>query len=89
MVAILTLVLGFLVGLVVSHHYIVVPLWETEAGLRKSLNKLRGDLYLANHGRPLDCWAFYWYGADTPEGKVSHRAHSDVLFIPHPADLLK
>ena len=112
MVAVLTLVLGFLVGLYVSHRAIVVPLWETERGLREELRKLRGALWTANieisnlrtwvtmqrqhQGFPADDsidairWTFYGYGPETSKNhSIPHRAHSDVLYIPNPGDLLK
>ena len=41
---IFVIILGFLVGLVVSHHYVVKPLWETETKLRQELKKLWGEL---------------------------------------------
>ena len=125
---ILFAILAFLVGLVVSHHYVVLPLWETEAKLRQELRTLRGELYVAKHSRPhgdgiyfnhhkatfvdpkftagpqaFDVKKFNQLWADTvnkgifahlmreftPEGRIPHRDHSDVLFIPHPEDLLK
>ena len=90
-------ILCFLVGLFVSHHYIVVPLWETESELRKELKAVREELWYAKM-RAGDSFVVQWadrtiefvtHPTHTPESKVPHRAHSDVLYIPHPEDLLK
>ena len=88
---ILFAILGFLVGLVVSHHYIVVPQWDTESELRKELKKLRGDLYVAKHGRALGLWGVPYCEKhqSTPESKVPHRAHSPVLKINSLDDLIQ
>ena len=100
---ILFTILGFLVGLVVSHHYIVEPLLDTESELRKELKKVRRDqaieeqirfqrVYHALHTpSPGD---FGWYIPKptvvfTPESKVPHRAHSPVLKINSIDDLIE
>ncbi len=84
MVAILTLILGFLVGLYISHHHIVVPCWETEQELRKELKQARKELWASMN----ITFTVHHAGTFTPIA-VPHRTHSDVLFIPHPEDLLK
>ncbi len=99
---ILFAILGFLVGLVVSHHYIVVPQWDTESELRKELKKVRGELYVEKHGRPVDQLGSILRAIDafsvvglgqsgqlTPESKVPHRAHSPVLHIDSIDDLIQ
>ena len=85
MIPILTFVLGLLIGLYVSHHWIVVPQWDTERDLRKELKGLRTELYINQKPvfRPIrktDDYGLY---------PVPHRTHSKVRFIPHPGDLLK
>ena len=93
---ILFAILGFLVGLVVSHHYIVVPQWDTESELRKELKKVRGDLYVAKHGRPVDHPGSILRAIDAfsvvglpPRVEVPHRAHSPVLKINSIDDLIQ
>ena len=81
MIAILTLILGLLLGLYVSHHCLVVPLWDIEEGLRRELKEVRADLYRAKYGRPV-------FRPIHPV-KILHHAHSKVRFISHPGDLLK
>ena len=88
MIAILTLVLGLLVGLYVSHKCLVEPLWETESGLRKELGKVRGELWATSlEVANLELWA----RTDVPvfPPAIKTRTHSKVLFIPHPEDLFK
>ena len=98
---ILFAILGFLVGLVVSHHYIVVPQWDTESELRKELKKVRGELYVEKHGRPVDQLGSILraIGLDSPAPfpgwffdefpTVPHRAHSPVLKINSIDDLIQ
>ena len=83
-------ILAFLVGLVVSHHYIVVPLWETESKLRKELRSLRGELWQKDLDiSNLRCWVML-DGHYTPESRtVPHRTHSDVLKINSIDDLIE
>ena len=81
MIAILTLILGLLLGLYVSHHCLVVPLWDTESGLRKELKGLRTKLYITKYDHPI-------FRPIHPV-KILHHAHSKVRFISHPGDLLK
>ena len=84
---ILFAILGFLVGLVVSHHYIVVPLWDTESELRKELKAVRGELWAT--GVVNNELRFWLARPVTPEGKVPHRVHSDVLKINSIDDLIE
>ena len=86
MIAILTLILGLLIGLYVSHHCIVEPGWETERILRRELGEVRADLYRAKHGRPI--FRPNRWGSPVMV-EIPHRAHSKVRFISHPGDLLK
>ena len=88
---ILLVILGFLIGLVVSNHYIVVPLWETEKGLRKELKKLRGELWCKSLAAAnLRTWVQMHLPVFTPESRtVPHRAHSDVLPFDSIDDLIR
>ena len=84
-VSILTLILGFLVGLYISHHHIVVPCWETERELRKDLKEARRELWVVLQREVMD-------RPPVPtfiHHKVLSIRHSEVLFIPHPEDLLE
>ena len=92
-------ILGFLVGLLVSHHYIVVPAWETEAELRKELGKVRGELWEKTQdlttlqylvGR-LGCPTPGWYLPQKPKvtPAIKTRAHSDVLPFDSIDDLIR
>ena len=103
-VGVVTFLNGFAIAVVLYRHYVMKPRWETESELRKELKKVRGDLYVAKHGRPLDHkfdalpWSLVPYGLSigedgkwipTPEGKVPHRAHSPVLKINSIDDLIQ
>ena len=53
-VGLLAFLNGFAVAVVLYRHYVMKPRWETESELRKELKTVRGDLYVAKHGRPVD-----------------------------------
>ena len=84
---VLVAILFLLVGLVVSHHYIVVPCWETEAKLRKELGKVRGELWARTlEVSNLKCWMVLTQNF-TPAIKT--RTHSDVLPFDSIDDLIE
>ena len=83
---VLVAILFLLIGLLVSHHYIVVPGFETEAKLRKELGKVRGELWEKSlEVVNLRCWI--QLHVFTPAIKT--RAHSDVLPFDSIDDLIK
>ncbi len=90
-VAFLAFLNGFAIGVVLYRHYVMKPRWETEAELRKELGKVRGELWDAK----LQAGDHFWYSQSiesattTVPPAIKTRAHSDVLFVPHPEDLLK
>ncbi len=53
-VGLLAFLNGFAIAVVLYRHYVMKPRWETESELRKELKTVRGDLYVAKHGRPVD-----------------------------------
>lgn len=84
------ILLGCVIGTLVYRHYIVVPLWDTEEKLRKEIGKLRGGLWVANlEVSNLRTWVIMHHLKSTPESKIPHRAHSEVLKIHSIDDLIE
>ena len=98
LVIILAGIVGFLWGLMVCHHYGVVPLSETETKLRQELRKLRGELWARGIEvsnlrtwiimRNLATFRVVHPGTFVPVA-IPHRAHSDVLRINSIDDLIE
>ncbi len=92
MIAILTLVLGLLVGLYVSHKLFFEPQMETEVKLRMELGKVRGELHIAKHGpysHPFDTGFCFTVDTKRPPPAIKTCTHSKVLPFDSIDDLIK